>query len=100
MPQGFAHKPFSVILVQAGIALAVLVAATFLAATDKLQGEAVTALFGMAIALAGQTASAASQASAGTGPNPPTRITTPQGVTVETNGAIGTTERLAAEDTA
>jgi uncharacterized membrane protein len=82
------RQSLPIIAAQGLIAFVVLVAATFLAYSDKLEGEAVTALFGMAIALAGQTAGATALAVSGPPGQTPTRVTTPEGVTVETNGAV------------
>lgn len=82
------RQSLPIIAAQGLIAFTVLMAATFLAFYNKLEGEAVTALFGMAIALAGQTAGATAGAIAGPPAATPTRVTTPEGFTVETNGAI------------
>jgi hypothetical protein len=76
---------------QVAIAALTIVAATVLGYAGKIEGEAITALFGMAIGLAGGTAAMASQA-ASTSATTPTRVTTPEGVTVETNGAITHTD--------
>lgn len=70
------------------IAALTIIAATVLGYAGKIEGEAITALFGMAIGLAGGTAAVASHAAA-TPPVVPTKVTTPQGVTVETNGGHG-----------
>lgn len=70
------------------IAMATIVAVTVLGYADKIDGEAITALFGMAIGLAGGTAAVASSAASPTVQPAPTRVTTREGVTVETNGAI------------
>lgn len=70
------------------IAFSTIVAVTVLSYADKLDGQAVTALFGMAIGLAGGTAAVASSAASPGQVIAPTRVTTPQGVTIETNGAI------------
>ena len=73
---------------QVVIAALTIVAATVLGYAGKIEGEAITALFGMAIGLAGGTAAVASSAASGPSTTQPTRITTREGVTVETNGAI------------
>lgn len=87
------RQSLPVIAAQGMIALVVLLAATFLAYADKLDGEAVTALFGMAIALAGQTAGSVANAVSAQPAPVPTKVTTPQGVTVLTNGAIAAEAR-------
>lgn len=73
---------------QVFIAGLTIIAATLLGYAGKIEGEAITALFGMAIGLAGGTAAVASSVAGQTPTAVPTRITTPQGVTVETNGHI------------
>lgn len=70
------------------IASLTIVAATVLGYAGKIEGEAITALFGMAIGLAGGTAAVASSAAGQTPTATPMRVTTREGMTVETNGAI------------
>lgn len=73
---------------QVFIAGLTIIAATILGYAGKIEGEAITALFGMAIGLAGGTAAVASAASSPSSHSQPVQVTTPQGVTVTTNGAI------------
>lgn len=80
------------ICAQVGVAVVTIIAATVLGYAGKIEGEAITALFGMAIGLAGGTAAVASSTAAQTSTAMPTRITTREGTTVETNGAIGAHE--------
>jgi hypothetical protein len=81
------------IAAQVGVAIVTIIAATVLGYAGKIEGEAITALFGMAIGLAGGTAAVASSAAGQAAATVPTRITTSEGVTVETNGAVGTTPK-------
>lgn len=74
---------------QVFVAALTIIAATVLGYAGKIEGEAITALFGMAIGLAGGTAAVASATSSPSTQVAPTRVTTREGVTVETNGAIG-----------
>lgn len=87
------------IAAQVFIAGLTIIAATALAIQGAIEGEAVTALFGMAIGLAGGTAAVASSAASQSPSQMPTRVTTPEGVTVETNGAIGAGEKSPPEPT-
>jgi hypothetical protein len=80
------------IAAQVMIASLTIIAATVLGYAGKIEGEAITALFGMAIGLAGGTAAVASSAAGQTPTATPTRIVTREGTTVETNGAIGAHE--------
>lgn len=77
------------IAAQVLIASLTILSATVLGYTGKIEGEAITALFGMAIGLAGGTVAVATSAAGHSPTATPTRITTPQGVTVETNGMLG-----------
>lgn len=70
------------------LAALAMVCATFLTAIDKLDAAASTGIMGAALGIAGAIGAATSNA---TNPSPqatPTKVTTPQGVTVLTNGAI------------
>lgn len=78
------------------LATAAMLSATVLTALDKLDAAACTGIIGTALGIAGAIGAATSGATNPTSTQP-TRVTTPQGVTVETNGAIGTTERLESE---
>lgn len=73
------------------LALAAMLSATILTALDKLDAAAATGIIGTALGIAGAIGAATSQATNPTQAPPPTRITTREGVTVETNGAIGAT---------
>lgn len=79
------------------LALAAMLAATFLAAIDAIDAAAATGIIGTALGLAGAIGAAQSQASGPSPHAPPTRITTPEGVTVETNGGSGGHEPPAGE---
>lgn len=68
------------------LALAAMLCVTVLTAFGKLDSAAATTIIGTALGIAGAIGAAQSQA-AGPSPAPPAqRITTPDGVTVETNG--------------
>lgn len=73
---------------QVVVAVITIIAATVLGYAGKIEGEAITALFGMAIGLAGGTAAVASSAAGQTPTATPMQVRTPEGVTVTTNGAI------------
>ena len=70
------------------LATAAMLSATVLTALDKLDAAACTGIIGTALGIAGAIGAATSGATNPQQSPPPTRITTPQGVTVETNGAI------------
>lgn len=86
------HQSLYSIAAQVLVALITIVAATVLGYAGKIEGEAITALFGMAIGLAGGTAAVVSHASSSQATPMPTRITTREGTTVETNGAMTAAE--------
>lgn len=73
---------------QVFIAALVIICATVLAYQGKIDAAAVTALLGGGLGLAGGVAAATSATTSAAPVTAPTRITTPEGVTVETNGAI------------
>lgn len=75
------------IAAQVAIAALTIACATVLGYAGKIEGEAITALFGMAIGLAGGTAAVVSHASSAGQTAIPTRVTTRDGTMVETNGA-------------
>ena len=70
------------------LALAAIASATFLTAIGKLDASAATGIIGTALGIAGAIGAATSGATNPTQQPPPTRITTPEGVTVTTNGLI------------
>jgi uncharacterized protein (UPF0333 family) len=92
------HQSLYSIAAQVLVAVITIIAATVLGYAGKIEGEAITALFGMAIGLAGGTAAVVSHASSAQATSTPTRITTREGTTVETNGAIGTITEPGGED--
>lgn len=77
------------IAAQVLIASLTILSATVLGYTGKIEGEAITALFGMAIGLAGGTVAVATSAAGHAPTAQPMRVTTQEGVTVETNGVLG-----------
>lgn len=76
------------------LATAAMLSATILTALNKLDAAAATGIIGTALGIAGAIGAATSQASSPTTPVVPTKVTTPQGVTVLTNGAIEHSETL------
>ena len=70
------------------LATAAMLSATVLTAMGKLDASAATGIIGTALGIAGAIGAATSGATNPTQAAPPTRITTPEGVTVTTNGAI------------
>lgn len=74
------------------LATAAMLSATVLTALDKLDASAATGIIGTALGIAGAIGAATSGATNPQHQPPPTRITTREGTTVETNGAIGVTQ--------
>lgn len=70
------------------LATMAMLSATILTAMDKLDAAAATGIIGTALGIAGAIGAATSNATNPPGVQP-TRITTREGTTVETNGAIG-----------
>lgn len=70
------------------LATAAMLSATVLTALDKLDASACTGIIGTALGIAGAIGAATSGATNPSSQVAPTRITTPEGVTVTTNGAI------------
>ena len=75
------------IAAQVLIALTCVICATLLALQGSLDTSAVTAILGGALGIAGATGAVTAQAAAAAATTPATKVTTPEGVTVETNGA-------------
>lgn len=71
------------------LATMAMLSATILTAMERLDAAAATGIIGTALGIAGAIGAASSQASQPSPAAPPTRITTREGTTVETNGAIG-----------
>lgn len=72
------------------LATTAMLSATVLTALDKLDSAAVTGIIGTALGIAGAIGAATSGATNPSQHSTPTKVTTPQGVTVLTNGAIAT----------
>ena len=74
------------------LATAAMLSATVLTALDKLDAAACTGIIGTALGIAGAIGAATSGATNPSSATVPTRITTREGTTVETNGAIAHAE--------
>lgn len=74
------------------LATMAMASATFLTALDKLDAAAATGIIGTALGIAGAIGAATSGATNPSSNTVPTRITTREGTTVETNGAISRDE--------
>ena len=74
------------------LALSAIASATFLTAIGALDASAATGIIGTALGIAGAIGAATSGATNPQASAVPTKVTTPQGVTVLTNGAITASE--------